>query len=437
MTNGLEAWDWDLTPLGVAWGEGTGATQLGVTALLMGVAWLCSAVLARGQEAGSRRRHVLFGRLHWDGVVLPVVALCLLWLARVLMRRHMAVPFLDLAQQFMLAWVLVSVITRAVMVSWTSSGWIRTVARWAVWLTWGLWALWALGALPVLQAEMSAVSWTVGDHTWTLRTVVEGALTTSVVLILALWLSSLVESYLLRDVVGGDLSLRKMLANAVRALLVFVGLVLALGAVGINLTALSVLGGALGVGIGFGLQKLASNYVSGFVILGERSVRIGDVVKVDGFEGQVTDIRGRYTVLRAPTGIESIVPNELFIIQRVENLSLADTKIWLHTTVSVGYDSDVELVMQLLRDAALAQERVLRDPGPNAALHGFGADGLDFTLGFWIADPSNGRMNVLSAVNCAVLAALREHRIEIPYPQRVLHWTGVPGATAPSPSAPV
>jgi small-conductance mechanosensitive channel len=181
-----------------------------------------------------------------------------------------------------------------------------------------------------------------------------------------------------------------------------------------------VLGGAVGVGIGFGLQKLAANYVSGFVILAERSMRIGDNVRVDNFEGRITDITTRYTVIRSATGRESIVPNEMLITNRVENLSLADAKVWQSTVVSVAYDSDVALVQRLLCAAALAQPRVMPEPAPNAALSAFGADGLEFTLGYWIADPENGQLNLRSDINLAILRALREHGIEIPYPQRIV-----------------
>jgi len=224
---------------------------------------------------------------------------------------------------------------------------------------------------------------------------------------------------------------RKAISNATRALLMFVGVLLALSAVGIDLTALSVLGGALGVGIGLGLQKLAANYISGFVILAERSMRIGDNVRVDNFEGRVTDINARYTVIRSLTGRESIVPNEMLITNRVENLSLADPRIWASTVVSVAYDSNVEKVMQLLMEAALSSERVLRDPAPSVALSAFGADGLEFTVGFWIADPENGQLALRSHINLAILRALRENGIEIPFPQRVLHVT----AAAPGPGA--
>jgi small-conductance mechanosensitive channel len=194
-----------------------------------------------------------------------------------------------------------------------------------------------------------------------------------------------------------------------------------LSALGINLSALSVLGGAVGVGLGFGLQKLAANYVSGFIILAERSMRIGDNVRVDNFEGLITEINARYTVIRSLGGRESIVPNEMLIINRVENLSLADSRVWLFTLVSVAYDSDVILVMHLLQQAALNQVRVLRDPGPSVSLMNFGPDGLEFKVGFWIGDPENGSDSLKSMINLDILSALRKNKIEIPFPQRVVH----------------
>jgi small-conductance mechanosensitive channel len=281
--------------------------------------------------------------------------------------------------------------------------------------------LWVSGLLPVILEELDNIKWQMGNSTLSVRNMIEGALTAGVVILITLWISSAIEARLLRTATGGELSLRKALSNAVRVTLVFMGLLVALSAVGIDLTALSVLGGAIGVGVGFGLQKLAANYVSGFVMLAERSVRIGDNVRVDGFEGRITDIRARYTVIRALSGRESIVPNEMFIINRIENLSLADLRVLQSTVVSVGYDSDVALVMRLLNDAALAQERVLNDPGPSVNLTNFGPDGLEFTLNYWMTDPENGQQNLRSLVNLATLAALRAHGIEIPFPQRVIH----------------
>jgi small-conductance mechanosensitive channel len=215
-------------------------------------------------------------------------------------------------------------------------------------------------------------------------------------------------------------------------------LLMALSAVGIDLTALSVLGGALGVGIGLGLQKLAANYVSGFVILAERSLRIGDIVNVGGFEGAITDITTRYTVIRAPSGRESIVPNETLITTAVQNLSLADRRVLLSTLVSVDYDTDVERLRAQLVETVSGVPRVLADPGPAVQLSNFGADGLEVTVLFWIDDPENGQGNVRSEVNLAILALLRREGVGIPYPQRVVRFQGAlqaevaPPVTAPA-----
>jgi small-conductance mechanosensitive channel len=244
-------------------------------------------------------------------------------------------------------------------------------------------------------------------------------------MVVALWISAVLERRVLQQTVS-DLSLRKVAANTLRATLLLVGLLLALSTVGVDLTALSVLGGALGVGLGFGLQKLAANYVSGFVILFERSLRIGDTVRVDNFEGEVMDIKTRYTLIRAPNGRESVVPNEKLITERIENLSLADSRILLTTDITVGYDADVERVQRVLVDAALAVPRVLRDPAPAARLVRFGPDGLEFTLLYWIDDPVNGQINVRSDTNLQVLHGLRAAGIEIPSPQRVVQMRVTP-----------
>jgi small-conductance mechanosensitive channel len=262
------------------------------------------------------------------------------------------------------------------------------------------------------------------------RNVIEGVFTATIVLMAALSISSALEARLLKDATD-NLSIRKMAANSLRALLLFVGLLFALEAAGIDLTALGVLGGALGVGIGFGLQKLAANYISGFVILAERSMRIGDLVKVDGFEGRITDISTRYTVIRALNGRESIVPNEMMITQRVENSSLADPHVLLSTTVQVAYSTDLNFLLPHLVATVAAVPRVLGPSAPAAMLSAFAADGLELTITFWIADPENGQGNVRSAVNLAILAALNAAGVEIPFPQRVVH--GLPAADTQAP----
>jgi small-conductance mechanosensitive channel len=195
------------------------------------------------------------------------------------------------------------------------------------------------------------------------------------------------------------------------------GFLLGLSVVGVDMTALSVLGGAIGVGLGFGLQKLAANYISGFVILFERSLRIGDLVKVDGFEGVVSDITARYTLLRALDGRESVVPNEIIITHRIENSSLADSRVSIAVPVWVDASADIPKVLALLCKAAAASDQVLQDPAPAAFLRGVLPEGLEFVLSVWIADPSSGQLGVRSAINQAIVAAFKGAGVEMASPR--------------------
>ena len=394
--------------------------ELAVLAVCVGLAWGLVALLQRGLRRGDPRS-ILFGVRIVDGALFPLVLLSLAYIARTLLHHWVALVAFKIAIPVLVALVVIRIGVKVLQVAYPDAAWVRPIERSISWMAWLGMVLWVTGLLPLVLDELDQIHWKVGGATLSVRTIIEGAVTAGAVLLIALWISAAIESRLLRSATGAELSLRMAVSNAVRALLVFVGLLVALSSVGIDLTALSVLGGAVGVGIGFGLQKLAANYVSGFVILAERSMRIGDNVKLDTFEGRITQINARYTVIRSPSGRESIVPNELLITQRVENLSLSDPRVWMSTVVSVAYESDVDQVAQLLTNAALVSPRVLRDPAPSAALSAFGADGLEFTVGFWIADPENGSLGLRSDINRAILSALRAHQIEIPYPQRVMH----------------
>jgi small-conductance mechanosensitive channel len=397
--------------------------ELAALAACFLLAWLLVRLVRRGIDHESS---ILFGRKIIDGVMFPLLLVCLAYAARAGLATLQPITVFLVALPVLVALAAIRLGVKVLQVAFKNAPVVRALERTISWLVWLAMVLWISGLLPLVLAELESITWHVGASSLSVRTLIEGALTAGVVLIVTLWISSAIEARLLRSASGGDLSLRKAVSNATRALLVFVGLLVALSAVGIDLTALSVLGGAIGVGIGFGLQKLAASYVSGFVMLAERSVRIGDSVRVDGFEGRITDINARYTVVRALTGRESIVPNEVFISSRIENLSLADSHLQLSTVVAVAYDSDVDLVQRLLSQAACGQARVVTDPAPAANLSNFGADGLEFTVNFWIADPENGQQNIRSLVNMAILKALRANHINIPYPQRVLH---VQGAT--------
>jgi small-conductance mechanosensitive channel len=427
--------NWDDWMAGLT--QPTALTELAVIGACTLLAWLVVRGISHSRVVKAPHS-VWFGDRIVDGVLFPLLLLGFAFAGQELLRRFFPLAVFRIVIPILLALAFIRLGVKVLQVAFKNVPAIRAFERTISWLVWIGLVLWLSGLLPVILDELDGIRWKVGGSTLSLRTLLEGTVTAGVVLLITLWISSAIESRLLRSATGGELSLRKAVSNASRVVLMLVGLLLALSAVGIDLTALSVLGGAIGVGVGFGLQKLAASYVSGFVMLAERSVRIGDNVRVDTFEGRITDIRARYTVVRALSGRESIVPNEMFISNRIENLSLADTRVLQSTVVSVGYDSDVDVVMRLLNEAAVAQQRVLSDPGPAVNLTNFGPDGLEFTLNYWMTDPENGQQNLRSLVNLAVLRALRAHGIEIPFPQRVVHAAAMPKAQtdADSPEAP-
>ena len=395
-----------------AFAQPTVALELATLVGCVLLAW--ALVRALRQALGRAERSIWFGRKDIDGVLFPLLLLCLGFGARAVLDRYINIAVLDVAVPVLLALVAIRTGVKVLQIAFSQARWVRALEQTISWMAWLAMVLWVSGVLPALLNALDQISWKVGNSHLSVRNIIEGLLTAGVVMIITLWMSAGIEARLLRSATGGELSLRKALSNATRALLLFVGLIVALSAVGIDLTALSVLGGALGVGIGLGLQKLAASYVSGFVILTERNLRIGDFVKVENFEGVITEINARYTVVRGQTGRESIVPNEMLLSTRVENLSLADAVVAQSTQVLVAFDSSADVVIDLLKAAALAQARVLKDPAPSVQLSQFAADGLEFTLVYWINDLPNGQGNLRSDVNLAVLQALRDHGIAIP-----------------------
>ena len=408
--------------------------ELAVLAGVMATSWLLVRLLQglRERSGGTQARlSIWFGTHLVDGVLFPLLMLALAHVARrVLLDLGQPVAVLRLAIPVLLSLAVIRLSVRVLSAAFPSSALMRVVERTISWVAWLGMVLWVTGILPVLLDELDDIRWKIGANTLSLRNLIEGGLSASLVMVVVLWISAALEARLLAGASGAQLSLRKVAANALRAMMLFVGLLLSLSAVGIDLTALSVLGGALGVGIGLGLQKLAANYVSGFVILAERSLRIGDIVRVADFEGQITDITTRYTLIRSPSGREAIVPNETLITTAVQNLSLADRRVLLSTVFVVGHDTDVERLRDRLIETVVAVPRVLADPGPAAQLSRLGADGLELSVHFWIDDPENGQGNVRSEVNLAILARLRHEGIDLSSGPQVLRLE-TPAALSP------
>lgn len=392
--------------------------ELAILAACLAAAWIVVRLI-RGRDPPVAS--VWFGRRIFDGVLFPVLALAFAFAARVALAGTIRPAVFRIAIPTLIALVVVRLSTRVLGRAFPAVAWVRTLERSISWMSWMVVVLWVTGVSPVLRDAMADVEWTIGTTHMTLLTLVEGGLTAGIVLVLVLWVSAAVERKLLSSVSGHDLSLRKIIASVVRTLLLVAGIMVALSLAGIDLTALSVVGGAIGVGVGFGLRNIAANYISGFVILAERSLRIGDMVKIDTFEGRITDIRTRYTIIRSLGGRESIVPNETLITTRVENLSLADPRVLVQAAVSVAYGTDVRRLQPLLEAAVRGVPRVIDNPAPSVQLAAFGADGMDLAINFWIRDAENGQGNVKSEVNLAVLEVFTREGIEIPFPQRVVH----------------
>ena len=403
----LSAFTQDGMPAGVL---KEGAYLLAVLAVAWATAWL----LGRQIKTES----VLFGTQVVDGLMFPLLALLLAYFAQVWLIKQQSLVLFKLAVPVLLALVLIRLCARVLMAVFPSSPAAALTERLVSWLAWGFAVLWITDLLPMVVNEMERIHLNFGKVKLDLRTLFEGMLSSGLVLVLSLWLSAAIEHRVLTQTVS-DLSMRKVAANVLRAVLLLVGLLLALSAVGVDLTALSVLGGALGVGLGLGLQKLAANYVSGFVVLVERSVRIGDHIRVDGVEGQVVDIKTRYTLIRDASGRESIIPNDLLMTQRVDNFSLSDSAIALQTNITVSTLSDVSQVQQTLTQALGTVPDILTEPAAQVFLSRFSADGLEFTLQFWMTDRLQSRLAVLSRVNAAAWEAIQNAGIHLPPPKPV------------------
>lgn len=396
-----------------------------LAALLL--AYVCVRYLGNRLRDQGKSSPVWFGHHPLNGAMYPLLALAFAYLGQVIVMRFMPVFWLRLAVSLLVSLAVIRFVARVLSKTFPNSTSMRLIERVFSWLAWGVAVLHSLGLLPIVLAELESIHLSMGKLQISLLGLMEGVLAAGLMLVVVLWVASLFEQHVINRWVN-DLSMRKVAMNLTRVLLITVGLLVSLSWVGVDLTALSVMGGAVGVGLGFGMQKIASNYVSGFLVLIERALRIGDNVRVDGFEGRITDIKTRFTVIRASNGRESIVPNETLITQRVENLTQFDRQFSLSTTIVVGMDSRVEEVTHILLEAARQQPRVLTKPGPAVQLVDFVEHGLQFTLTYYINDPQNGQGNIRSDVNLAVLQNLRAAGVSLPIPKQVVQFVPAPEA---------
>lgn len=391
--------------------------QVGAIGVGLLAAWAADRAFSRRVASAPSSRGVEVGLGGMRRIVFAVIALLLVVLARAVLKPYMPVSLLDLAVPLLGALAIVRSVVYLLRVAMGRGSMIAVFERAIAVTVWGAFALYILGVLPRFVAALEAIAIPVGRARVSVWDLGWGIIGVALTILAALWIGGLIEARLMRAV-GIHANVRVALARLVKSLLAFLAIVIALPLVGLDLTLLSVFGGALGVGLGFGLQKIASNYVSGFIVLLDRSIRLGDVITADNFYGVVKEMTTRYTVVRALDGREAIIPNEALITSTVLNHSYTDRRARVPLQLQVAYGTDVEPVLRLCEEVARRHPRVLEDPAPSAMITGFGDNGLNLELGFWIGDPEEGTGGVRSDIALGLLAAFREHGIAIPFPQR-------------------
>ena len=390
--------------------------QAGALALCVLLAWGLSRRLQWRAPDGSvealKRGAAAFRRVSF-----PLAAMLLLLAGRAALAHWHSTNLLSVAIPLFGAMAGIRFAVYLLRLGFTQARWLDGFERSIATLVWAGVALHLTGLLPEVVQWLSEVDIAVGKHTLSLWALLTAAFWIALTMLLALWAGAELEARVMRTE-GLHSSLRVVFARLGRAALLVAAVLVVLPLIGVDLTVLSVFGGALGVGLGLGLQKIASNYLSGFIILLDRSIRLGDMITADGHYGEVTRITTRYTVVRSLTGVEAIIPNDTLVTTSVLNHSYTDKRVRLAVKVQVGYGTDVPAALALLEQAARAHARVLAEPPPAAQVVNLADSGIDLELGFWIEDPERGSQNVRSDVSVALLQAFRREGIEIPYPQR-------------------
>lgn len=398
-------------------------------ALSLALAWWLAHLLRTRAELQSGAAHGGlrdFGSSGLKRIRFPLLALLLVSVSRLALKFFVPVSLLDVATPLLLSLALVRATIFVLRRAFVPSGWLALSERFVAFAIWLSLVLYITDLDAPLIEALEEISFHIGKQRLDLWMLLHGMVTVGGTVLVALWLADLVERRLTKAV-NLDSNMHVVLTRIAKAVFSVLAVLFSLSLVGIDITTLSVLGGAFAVGLGMGLQKIASNYVSGFIILLDRSICIGNVISVDTLNsGVVTQITARYTVVRRPSGTEVIIPNEYLVSNIVYNQSYTDTRVSLTLPVQVGYATDLDMVMRLMEGVALAQARVLPEPAPKVLLTAFADSGINLELSFWIGDPAAGTGGVRSAVNLAIWRAFREHGVEIPFPQREVRLLGNP-----------
>jgi len=337
----------------------------------------------------------------------------LLWISLLLYRQfEYSALVIDLILTLLLVWVIIKLASSIILDRFWGYAFSITA--------WSLAALSILGILAPMLELLDKIGFNIGTLHLSVLLILKAIMLMGIALKVGAWISSYIEGQLER-VPRLDPSLRVMIGKVISGIIYFIVILMVLNSIGVDFTALAVFGGALGVGVGFGLQKVVSNLLSGIILLTDRSIKPGDVIQIGEVYGWISSLKGRYVSVVTRDGHEYLIPNEDLITQQVVNLSYSDTRVRLRVPFGVSYKSDPHEVRRLVLEAIKTVPRVLDDPPPVCLLRKFGDSSIDLELRAWIEDPKNGIGNVMSDILFKVWDTLKANGIEIPFPQRDIH----------------
>jgi small-conductance mechanosensitive channel len=370
-------------------------------------------------------------------IIMPLSLALLFWLcSAVLEANKIPAKLLDLLLPVALALGVVRLLVYILRKAFSSSPLIKSAEPFVVTTIWLTLVLHLLGWLAPLLKLLDALAVTFGDSRISVLIVIKLLLIIVLAFTVALWLAEVINQKMKNSKVISP-SMQVGFSKFAKFFLITSAFLFALNAVGINLSSLAIFGGALGVGLGFGLQRIASNFISGFILVFDRSIKPGDIITVGDKFGWVEQLNARYVVLRNRQGVDTLIPNENLIITEVINWSYADPNVRLEVKIPISYQNDPEQAMALMLQCANASSRVLITPEPTVRLMDFGENGINLQLRVWIADMENGTASVKSEISLAIWKAFKANNITMPFPQRDLHlksgWP--PAAISPEPSA--
>jgi len=352
-------------------------------------------------------------------IISPIIILIVLFLSKIYLDTFQTTSILHIAISLINALIAIRLGIYFIRYLIKPRPWIRALENTIASLVWVIVALYLFGLLSPIRETLIQVQFSFGDNNFSLFLVLQVIFGSALAVLFAVTLGQFIENRLMK-VNQLDMNARVMLNKILKITLYVIAVVVALSSIGLDLTFLSVFGGAFGVGLAFGMQKIASNYVCGFIILLDKSIHIGDILMVGEHYGAVTLIRSRYTVLRKLDGIEVIIPNETLISENIINHTLTDRKSRISIDVQISYKSSVDKAFEIMLNSAKNESRVLNDPEPSVFLMKFADSGIDLMLSFYIVDPEEGSWGLKSDIYREIWDEFQKHSIEIPYPYRTV-----------------